>query len=135
MVIAVLATTTCSGPAVELSDVRLGAPTGPNAALYFTASGSSDRLVGAETAAALSVEIHESSVGGDGAVTMRRLDGLDLRSGEPLILEPGGLHLMLIGVERFDVGDTVEITLRWETAGDMTIEAAVVHPAETMGGE
>lgn len=119
---------------IEISDARVGQPTGPNAALYFTATsgGEADRLVGASTGAASSVELHETSIGDDGTMSMQQVDGLDLAADGELVLEPGGYHLMLIGSDRMEVGDTVEVTVSWEQAGDMTIEAEVVEPGETM---
>jgi copper(I)-binding protein len=40
---------------------------------------------------------------------------------------------MLIDVEPLDEGDRVTVTLHWESAGDMEVEAEVVSPAETVG--
>ena len=118
---------------IAIDDVRIGQPTGPHAALYLTATseGDPDRLVAAFTAVAAGVEIHQTSTE-DGVMSMKRIDGLDLPAGESLMLEPGGLHLMLLDVARLDVGAVVEVTLIWETAGEMTGEAEVVEPAETM---
>jgi copper(I)-binding protein len=41
--------------------------------------------------------------------------------------------MMLINAARLEVGDTVDVTLVWETAGDMTIVAEVVEPGDTTG--
>lgn len=119
---------------VTVSEVRIGRPMGPNAALYLTASGNgqSDRLVAATTESARSVEIHESTVGDDGTMRMRPVEALEVPEGGSLVLEPGGLHLMLVDVERLEVGDVVEVALMWETAGGMTVEAHVVEPGDTM---
>lgn len=121
---------------IAIDDARIGQPTGPHAALYLTATseGEPDRLVAASTDVAAGVEIHQTTTE-DGVMSMQRTDGLDLRAGESLMLEPGGLHLMLLDVARLDVGAVVEVTLIWETAGEMTVEAEVVEPAETMSHE
>jgi copper(I)-binding protein len=137
-VVAVFVSTACgggNGGAIEVSDLRIGQPTGPNAALYFTATGGAeaDRLLGATTGAASSVEVHETVVGDDGTMSMRPVDGLDLPAGGELVLEPGGYHMMLIDADRMEVGDIVEVDLTWERAGEMTVEAEVVEPGETMG--
>jgi hypothetical protein len=120
---------------VTVADVRIGQPAGPNAALYLTASaeGRGDRLTGAETDVARVVEIHESTTADDGTVAMRPVDGVEIPEGGSLVLEPGGLHLMLVDVERLEVGDAIEVTLMWETAGEMTVEAQVVDPGDTVG--
>jgi copper(I)-binding protein len=118
----------------EVSNARVGQPAGPNAALYFTATGGdgADRLMGADTEAAAAVEMHETTQAEDGTMGMQAVDALDLPAGGSLVLEPGGFHLMLIGADGMNVGDTVEVILRWENAGEMSIEAEVVDPADTM---
>lgn len=124
-----------TGGAPEIMEARVGQPTGPNAAIYFTAIGGdeSDRLLGASSAVASDIQIHETTVGEDGSIAMRQVGGLDLPAGETLTLEPGALHLMLIDVERLRLGDEVEVTLVWESGGESTISAEVVAPGETMG--
>ncbi len=131
--------TACSSgdETIEIVDARLGEPAGPNAALYFTASGGAepDRLLGARTAAAAEVQIHETATGEDGSTTMRPVDGLDLPADGELVLEPGGYHLMLVDVERVEAGDEVDVTLIWENSGEWTIPVDVVPPAETMSDD
>jgi copper(I)-binding protein len=117
---------------VEITDVRLGRPTGPNAALYFRASGPEDRLVGASTPAAAGVQIHQTTENDDGTMGMEHLDSLELPDGGDLVLEPGGYHLMLIEVDRLEVGESIELTLVWEKEGEMTLEAEVVSPADAV---
>lgn len=125
----------CSGDGtIEIVDARLGEPTGPNAALYFTASGGygPDRLIGARAAIATEVQIHETTTGEDGTMSMRPVDVLDLPADGELVLEPGGYHLMLVDVERVEAGDEIDVSLIWENSGEMTIPVDVVAPADTM---
>lgn len=119
----------------EIADARIGQPTGPNAALYLTASGygTDDSLVGVSTDVAPTVEIHETTMGDDGTMGMQPVPELDLPAEGDLVLEPGGYHIMFIDVDRLDVGDTVEVTLEWENAGEQVITAEVVEPSDTMG--
>ena len=56
-------------------------------------------------------------------------------AGGTLVLEPGGVHLMLVDVERLEVGDTVNVTLQWQMAGAMQVEAEVVEPQHVMEDE
>lgn len=129
-----LAACSSSGGSVEISDARMGEPTGPNAALYLTVSSdASDRLVGATTDVAARVEVHETVMDDDGTMTMSEVEGFDLGPDAVLVLEPGGKHLMLIDAERVTEGDTVEVTLRFEQAGDVAIEVPVVAPQDAMG--
>lgn len=131
--------TGCAGGSDELqvSDVRVGAPTGPNAAVYFTArgAGEDDALIAATTDVAGDVQIHESITSDEGTMSMQPVPRLELPAGGQLILEPGGYHLMLVDVDELEVGDTISVRLTWEVAGEMTVEAEVVDPSDTMGDE
>lgn len=120
---------------VVVSDARIGQPTGPNAAMYFTATGGSepDRLVGAFSEAAASMELHETTTGEGGVMGMQTVQGLDLPTDGVLVLEPAGFHLMLVDARRMELGETVEVTLVWERAGETIVTAQVVEPGNTMG--
>ena len=121
------------GDPIEISDVRIGQPTGPNAGLYMTVSSTeSDRLIGGSTDVAASVMTHETEKGNDGTMKMVHVDGFALEPGGALVLEPGGSHIMLVDVDRLEVGDTVDVTLVFEKAGEITIQAPVVAPIDTM---
>jgi protein SCO1/2 len=121
-------------PGPVVTDARIGEPAGAQGALYFTATGygSDDRLVAVETSVATNTELHETEIRDDGTATMRPLQAFDLPAGGRLVLEPGGYHVMLIDVDRLDVGSAVEVTLVWKNAGEMTIEATVVEAGDTM---
>jgi copper(I)-binding protein len=129
----------CSSEAggLQISDARVGAPTGPNAAMYFTARGAdeADSLRSATTDVAEEIQIHETVTGDEGTMSMRSVPRLELPAGGELVLEPGGYHLMLVGVDELEVGGTIEVVLLWEVAGEMTVEAEVVDPSDTMGEE
>lgn len=130
-----LVVSACGGgtDAPQITDARVGQPTGPNAALYFTAQGygTDDALISASTDVAASVELHETVMGDDQTMSMRPVTSYPLPADGELVLEPGGLHIMFIDVDRLEVGSTVEVTLSWESAGDMQITADVVSPADT----
>lgn len=122
---------------LEIVDARVGEPTGPNAAMYFTARGSdeADTLRSATTEVADGIQIHETIVSDEGTMSMRPVPRLEVPAGGQLVLEPGGYHLMLVGVDQLEVGGTIEVVLVWEVAGEMTVEAEVVDPSDTMGEE
>lgn len=88
-----------------------------------------DRLVGASSPAAARVGLHLSLVEG-GVMRMRPVDALDLRPGETVAMTPGGaLHLMLEGLkDPLVAGGTVPISLQFEHAGDVEVEAGIVGP-------
>lgn len=73
-------------------------------------------LIGGSTPAAQSVEVHEMKMDGD-VMKMRRLDkGLPLSPDKATELAPGGLHIMLIGLEKpLAVGDKIPLTLQFES--------------------
>ena len=72
------------------------------------------------------VEVHEMAVT-DGVMTMRMLPGgLPIPAGETVVLEPGGLHVMFMGLEAPPVaGGTVDVTLTFAEAGDVTVTLPV----------
>ncbi len=141
MLLAVLVLAACGGgeEGIEVSDVRIGQPTGPNAALYFTVENHTDGadvLESVETTVASSAEIHETIMDDDGTMRMQPLDRpVEIGPGANLVLEPGGIHVMLIDVEPLEVGLSVEVTLVWQVAGEMTVDAEVVEPGDTMDHE
>lgn len=74
------------------------------------------RLVEARSPVASVVEIHEMKREGD-VMRMRAIPLLELPAGKPVKLEPGGFHVMLMGLKQtLNVGDTVPLTLVVETA-------------------
>ncbi|MGY6709359.1 MAG: copper chaperone PCu(A)C [Rhizobiaceae bacterium] len=85
-----------------------------------------DRLIHASTPRAARTEIHSMEIVND-VMTMRPVDGgLEITAGETLSLEPGGYHVMFIGVaEPFVEGQIVPVTLEFETAGRVDLEFEV----------
>jgi len=81
-----------------------------------------ERLLSASTPVAKKIEIHEMAVT-DGIMTMRPIeDGLSIKSGDTVKFLPGGLHLMIIGLNGPLVqGDKVSVTLRFEKAGEIVV--------------
>ena len=96
--------------------------------LTLTAA-TADRLVTVSTPDANMVQIHESRIE-SGMMMMRELrDGLALPAGERVALEPGGTHLMLMGVtEPLVAGDTVAFTLTFESSPPLELTASVRQP-------
>lgn len=85
-----------------------------------------DRLVSAATPMATAIEMHQMSMT-DGIMRMRPLpDGIELPPGQSVRLEPGGLHLMLIGpMGGLARGTRVPVRLRFERAGQVAVELIV----------
>jgi hypothetical protein len=97
-------------------------------AVYFsvTAQGDMpDRLIAVETPRAAKAEMHTQIMDGD-VMKMRPVTAIEVNPGEPTVLKPGGLHIMLIGLtapmrekERFPM------TLTFEKAGKVEVQIAV----------
>lgn len=86
-----------------------------------------DRLIGGSAAFAKRFELHEMAMA-DGVMKMRELaKGLEIKPGETVELKPGGYHVMFMDVtEQPKGGATMKATLKFEKAGDVTIEIPVV---------
>ena len=81
-----------------------------------------DRLVGAVSPVAERVELHLTTHDGE-VMKMREAQRLDVPARQRLALRPGGPHLMLVGLKKpLAKGDRVPLTLRFERAGELTIE-------------
>lgn len=85
-----------------------------------------DRLISGTSEVAGTFEIHEMAVV-DGIMKMRALDkGIEIPPGGEVVLKPGGLHVMFIGLASpLKEGATVKGTLVFEKAGKIEVEYKV----------
>ena len=84
-----------------------------------------DRLLSASSPAAQRMELHTHIREGD-VMRMRPVNDIPVPANGSATLQPGGLHLMLIGLTQpLVVGQSVPVTLRFEHAGEVTIQLAV----------
>jgi copper(I)-binding protein len=101
----------------------------PNGAVYMrlvNKGGTADRLVGVETEVAEAAELHETRLDENDIMQMRPLDAVDVPARGLAVLEPGGMHIMLMGLRReLAAGETFELTLNFEQSGPQTIEVEV----------
>lgn len=108
---------------------------GRNSAAYMTIvnhTAEKDELVAAATPVARVVELHTHVMDG-GVMRMRPVQAIEVNVGEPAVLRPGGLHVMLINLTRdLKAGETIPLTLRFRQAGERTIEVPV-QAAGAMG--
>jgi len=81
-----------------------------------------DRLLSGSTDAARKIEIHEMAIE-KGIMTMRPIEGgLFIEAGKTVKFEPGGRHLMFIGLAApFREGEQVSVSLAFETAGKVAV--------------
>lgn len=117
-------------PDLHISSAQASSPIAGASQLVLTVENrgeGDDRLLGAESDAALAVEIHRTVVEADGRAFMRMLDDVIVPSGGSVAFRPGGLHLMLVVPdERVVVGGTFEVTLRFERTDPVTLTVTVV---------
>jgi copper(I)-binding protein len=96
-----------------------------------------DRLMEVRVAQIPRVELHLSETDAKGVARMTKQDGISLPAGETVALEPGGLHVMFMGLngDPFEVGEKIEATLVFETAGEIAVTFNVeARTAQTHGG-
>jgi periplasmic copper chaperone A len=94
--------------------------------LTLRGAAAADRLVGAAApAVAERVELHSMRMEGD-VMRMREVSAIDVPAGQTVELKPGGLHLMFMGLKApLKEGDSVPLTLRFEKAGEKTVQLRV----------
>lgn len=87
--------------------------------------GPGDILLGASTPAAGRVEIHTHIMDGD-VMKMRRIEKLVVPGGGKAMLKPSGDHIMLFDLKApLKEGDLVPLTLVFEKAGEIKVDATV----------
>jgi copper(I)-binding protein len=128
---------TSSDGELRVTDARMALPFDPGqAAAYLTLANDGtvdDVLLGARSDGSTLVMLHRTEVDATGRAVMGGVDGLPVAAGTDLVLEPGGAHLMLDVPSDLAVGDTYPITLLLESGNDVTVDVAVVDPAEVAG--
>ncbi len=104
---------------------------GMNAAAYFTIenAGPADALLSAQTEVADTAELHRSRVDDQGIASMERQEQVELPANGRVPFEPGGLHLMLINLERdLAAGDSFELQLSFENHDPISVSVHVRSP-------
>jgi copper(I)-binding protein len=93
--------------------------------LTITDTGPPDRLTGVASPVATTTTLHES-FDDHGVMKMRPVAGLPVTPGTPVILKPGGYHIMLEGLKQpLQAGQTFSLTLTFANAGAVAATATV----------
>ena len=129
-------TAATDGPVIEVRDAFIVQPpegrdiTGGG--LRVSVTGGPVTLVRAATDIAGTVELHTMSMEND-MMQMRKVESFPVSEDQPLVLERGGNHLMMFGVQPLQVGDQVDVVLTFtDESGaeqDIVTQAEVVPPA------
>ncbi len=88
-----------------------------------------DRLIGVTADFADMAMLHESTTDANGVATMAHVTALEIPAGETVALQPGGYHIMFMGLTQVPVeGDLLPVTLTFEKAGPVKVEFKVDPP-------
>lgn len=117
---------------IEIADpyARAASPSAMSGAAFMAITNTGDvpdRLIAASSDIAARVELHTHIQDAGGVMRMVEVkDGFEVGPGETVMLQRGGAHVMFMGLTRsMAQGDTVEVTLTFEQAGDVTLEIPV----------
>jgi len=111
---------------VEGAWARAVPPGSANSAVFLTLTNTGSTLAkvtGAESPAASTVELH-THVEQDGVMKMRQVESLDLPGQGHLHLQPGGDHIMLIGLTG-DLAEGQQVDLELTLADGSTVDVKV----------
>lgn len=118
---------------LHISDAWARATAGQaaNGAAYLTIANhgtAADRLVAAASPVARTVELHTHLMD-NGVMRMRPVEAIEVDPGTPTVLQPSGLHVMLIGlVQPLREGESFPLTLRFAQGGERTVQVRVMGP-------
>lgn len=100
--------------------------------MTITSLGEADRLVAFSSPACARPELH-THINDDGVMRMRQVEAIDVPAGGSAELKPGGLHLMMIDLTgQLVEGETVDVTLVFEHAGEVNVTLPIKGPGATM---
>ena len=107
---------------------RATPPKAPAGGAYMTISNAGadeDRLVGAKAGVSKTVELH-THLNDNGVMRMRAVESIAVAPGQSVALEPGGLHVMLVGLDApLAQGQSFPLVLVFQKAGEVTVAVDV----------
>ena len=113
---------------VERPWARALPPVAPNGAAYLrieNAGNAADRIVSASSPIAGRVELHAHETDG-GVMKMRHVHSVEVPAQGAVSFEPGGLHVMLIGLkEPLVAGGSFPLTLGFQNAGELEVTVEI----------
>lgn len=150
LLVAVLGLAACSssdgaaeasdGGGIAIADATVDRPVNPDLTAVrlrvVNDGATADELVGVSSDVSRSSMVHRSGTDAEGRSTMDMVANLEIPARSTVTFEPGGLHIMLDGLEReLELGDQVEVTLIFRDAGSIATTAKVVEPGTTGGDD
>ncbi len=128
-----LANANSADGAIEIKDAWVRSmPEGiPNTAAFFEINNTLPKtvtLVGVSTPIAKQSEIHETIQQGP-FTTMNEVKKVTIPAKESVGLKPGGLHVMLVGLEKpLEEGQTIPLTLTFQDGTKVKVDAKIKNP-------
>ena len=102
---------------------------GGTSAVYFVLenpASQEESLQSASSDIAEASELHRSEMSSDGTMSMHHQMSVPIPAGEEVAFEPGGLHVMLINLQRdLNEGETISLVLKFKNAGEMQLDVPV----------
>jgi periplasmic copper chaperone A len=87
--------------------------------------GPADRLLAVRGEVSEAQQLHSMALN-DNVMRMREVDAIDVPAGGKVRLEPGGLHIMLVGLKApLAAGSSFPLLLKFEKAGELKVEVRV----------
>lgn len=121
--------------------VRMVPPGQPTTGAFFVLKNADDKdhkMVKAESAVASVTELH-THIHEGGMMKMRPVKDIEIKARSETSLQPGGLHVMLIGLKQpLQEGDNVTLKLTFEDNSSKEIAAPVRRiqpPMQMQGGD
>ncbi len=135
LVVALLSACASQAPAVSQNGVEIYKPiamagktgevTGGFMSIKNTGQ-AADRLLGAACGAAMMTQVHETTMDG-GVMKMREVTAIEIPARGTVELKHGGYHIMLMDLKQdVKAGETTACTLKFENAGEVTLELQVM---------
>lgn len=136
------AETSAAAAGITVSDAWSRQPAEGQAvtAVYGIVSNPTDTdvtVISASTDVTDNVELHETLMGDDGAMSMReKEDGFVVPAGGEFVFESGGPHVMLFDIDAATYPEMIEVTLEFDNADPVTFMAEVrAIDGMDMGGD
>ena len=99
-------------------------------AAYMTIRNTGDEaiaLTGIRTDLAMMPDIHQTSTNVEGVSSMAPAGEIEIAPGESVSLEPGGLHAMLMRLQRpMAEGESFSLTLGFSDGGEIVVEVPIL---------
>jgi len=117
---------------VENAWTRATTPDNRTAAVYFTMRNTGQRqidLIGVRTDRASIETLHQTTTDTKGVSRMSAKAELRIDPGDAVSFEPGGMHVMLIDVEKPLIeGEILPLRLKFYDGDDLTIDVPILAP-------